>query len=73
MLRRSFQLLGRLVIPGLGFDDPDQGRENPISLTGPENYSHKRPSSPATTDPDLFQKRVAELRMALATPETEKA
>ena len=28
---------------------------------------------PATTDPDLFQKRVAELRLALAAPETEKA
>lgn len=63
------KLFGRLRIRNSHLDTDNQFKEAQPTLTVPKDSSDKREATPATTDPDVFQKRVAELRLALASPE----
>ena len=73
MLKKPFRLLGRLRISDSHLDNDSQFKEIQPTLAVPKSLSRKSRNISVTTDPDLFQKRVAELRLALATPEREKA
>jgi len=60
MLKKSIQFLGQIRRPGLRLERCEQPQENP--------------SVPAaTTDQDTFDKKIAELRLAVSTPQMEEA
>jgi len=60
MLKKSFQFLVQMKRPGLRLESGEQLQENP-------------PVPAATTDQDTFNKKIAELRLALSTPQMEEA
>jgi hypothetical protein len=68
MLKKSIQLLNR--VRGQRLQIEEILENPPISAT--QDSGVERVAIPATTDQDSFDKMMAELRLALATPETER-